>query len=438
MQAAFPRAESGAAWMPWDETADILTNDRSIDRLSLAAPLLGATGWIDMLARLVAVDTASPEGRGCETFCDTLRDLFAPLGFGLRRLEVPEALRPEGARSPVISLLGARRIGRPACTIHLPMDTAAVGTGWTREPLALARQGNRLYGLGTTRCKGAIAALWAALRAADAVGLGLRHDLVLAFTADYGEQRHSGLRHMATQGVLEGHLLALDGLAAPQVWAGALGALEYEIRINPGPALRCSPAEAAGPVLSRLMALREDVAGRHSTIPAPPEREGEPLLRPSLRIVSVRAGDGRRGGLPSCAITVMRRFTAEEGHHTAMAELNAALDGAQDGVTLTGRVLRHMEPVAEPDRGAHAGRWQQALGWGFGFRQEAFRRWGSLSPSPLGFVQQAGLGEILTGGLSRRGQLPQAPDEFTTIEDVEALGRSLLAYLADLPVIPLD
>lgn len=433
--------------MPWDDTTDILTNDRSIDRLSLAAPLLGATGWIDMLSRLVAVDTAPAADRGCELFCDTLRDLFAPLGFGLRRVETPEALCPRG---PVISLLGARRTGHPACTIHLPMDTAAAGTGWTREPLALTRQGNRLYGLGTTRCKGAIAALWAALRAADAVGLGLRHDLVLAFTADHGEQRHAGLRHMAGQGLLEGHLLALDGLAAPQIWAGALGALEYEIRISPeqasgkapgqapGQALGGSPAEAGGPVLGRLMALREEVAARRSTIPAPPEREGEPLLRPSLRIVSVRASEGRRGGLPSCTITVLRRFTAEEGHHAALAELSAALRDAPAGVTLTGRVLRHMEPVAEPDRGAHAGRWQQALGWGFGFRQEAFRRWGSLAPSPLGFVQQAGLEEILMGGLSRRGQLPRAPDEFTTIEDVEALGRSLLAYLADLPVIPRD
>jgi succinyl-diaminopimelate desuccinylase len=44
--------------------------------------------------------------------------------------------------------------------------------------------------------------------------------------------------------------------------------------------------------------------------------------------------------------------------------------------------------------------------------------------------------ELLLGGLRRAACTPHGPDEFTTIEDVESLARSVLAYLAEVPEIP--
>jgi succinyl-diaminopimelate desuccinylase len=48
----------------------------------------------------------------------------------------------------------------------------------------------------------------------------------------------------------------------------------------------------------------------------------------------------------------------------------------------------------------------------------------------MGFVQQAGIREILLGGLSRPDNNTHAPDEFTTVDDVVALARAVLLYLS--------
>ena len=49
----------------------------------------------------------------------------------------------------------------------------------------------------------------------------------------------------------------------------------------------------------------------------------------------------------------------------------------------------------------------------------------------MGWVQQAGIQEILLGGLARPDNRIHAADEYTTMADVIALSQSILAYLAN-------
>ncbi|WP_419896794.1 M20/M25/M40 family metallo-hydrolase [Roseomonas sp. USHLN139] len=413
--------------MPWEERPETDPLDAlALDRLGLAAPLLGATGWIDDLARLVAIDTAAPPGQGYGAFAALLQDMFAPLGFGLRRLTMPEeALSGAPDGGPRINLIASRRSGRPVCCLHFQMDTPPAGPGWSRPPLTLTRQGHLLYGLGTRRMKGAIAAVWAALRAADAVGLGLRFDPLLVFTTDGGQgaNPHAGLRHLAEQGVLEGHLVSLGGLAAPRLWTGSPACLDLEIRIPAG----AGAAEAALPVLSRLTALQGQL-GQGTDC----RNEG-----PRLSITTVSAEQAVDRSNAFCSLGLHRRLGAGETRESILAELDAVLrDVLPPGHTATIREVAAIPAVTEPHRGPNAGRWQQAMRWGFGFGPEAFREYGGAAPSALGFVQQAGVSEILQAGLQRLGQPAQGPDECTSIDDVEALARALLAYLADVPEFP--
>ncbi|WP_161600776.1 M20 family metallopeptidase [Teichococcus oryzae] len=421
--------------MPWDEQEALAPYaEASIDRLSMAGPLLGATGWIDELAQLVAVDTSGPEVKGCDALAALLQDQFAPLGFDMRRIPL-EAGPVDGPR---LHLIAARRNGRPVCTIPLLMDTAPANPHWTRPPLTLTRQGNRLYGLGTVSMKGAIAAVWAALRAADAVGLKLRFDPLLLFTTDGAARRWPGLRHLAEQRVAEGHVLWLNGPVAPRIWAGSLGSFELEVRVT-GCSGQCgaNAAAVAKPILSSLARLQTDLRRRTSRLPAPPEAGGG-MLRPRLSVVSVRA-PAEGDELPGCTLLLQRSFTAEEGYASALAELRAAVASAAGevpGCKVESCVARRLEPVVDPDHGPNWSRWLRALSWGFGFAPTSFRRWGGAGGSAIGFMQQAGIREILAGGLLRRGQRLHSPDEHTTVEDVEALSRAILAYLADVPQIP--
>lgn len=426
--------------VPWDDPGESeLLPEFVIDRLSMAGPLLGATGWIDRLARLVAVDTATPPDHGYQQYSGLLHDLFAPLGFDMRRIPLPAQGKPGAYTPPRDNLIATRRTGRPVCSIPIPMGTSLPG-GWARPPFTMTRDGHRLYGLGTTGAKGAVAAVWAALRAADAVGLHLRFDPVLMFIPDREGGEASGLRHLAQRGVVEGHVLCLSGPLAPRTWAGCLGSLDLEIRLT-----RCKEqpggpegaAAVARPVLSAMARLQGELRRRHSRLPAPPGMGGG-ALRPRLTVASVQTGLGQEGR-PCCTLLVNRRFTAEEGFASALQELQeAAGQGTGDafGCKVECQVVRHLCPVSDPDRGPNWARWRQALSWGFGFAPGSYRRWGGAEDTALGFVQQAGIREILTGGLKRPGRQAGVPDEYTTVEDVEALARAVLSYLADIPQIP--
>jgi succinyl-diaminopimelate desuccinylase len=92
---------------------------------------------------------------------------------------------------------------RPPFILCGHLDTVPAGEdAWTRDPLAPAREGGRLYGLGASDMKGAVAAMCIAA-ARTAAGPPLAGDLLLAFTS--GEETGSrGARAMARSGLLDG------------------------------------------------------------------------------------------------------------------------------------------------------------------------------------------------------------------------------------------
>jgi len=401
-----------------------------------------------VLDRLIAADTSFPPGAGYAAFADLLEDVFAPLGFGFRRVEVPEELwrTADGqAHGRRVNLIAApRRRSGPACGIYFHTDTVPPGPGWTRPPLALTREGGRLYGRGAADMKGGIAAAFAALAAAQAAGVGMARDPVLLFCTDEEGGLFPGIRWIAEQGLLEGdHLICLNGGAAPRIWAGCFGSLDVAVRVagraahsgDPGPD-GVNAAEEALPVLDALMALKAQVQARRSAMPAPPHFAGRPLTA-RLTIAAIESG-AKGSALPGhCRILVNRRVMPEETMAAALAEIEAAVaEGAARSAALSvaTELVGRLDPVVDPDSGGRFWpRWQASLSRGFGWPMDSFRRWGSSTSSDMGFVQSAGLAEILLGGLSRRDNGTHAADEFTTMQDVTGLARALLFHLADAP-----
>src|ERR1044072_7789935 len=198
---------------------------------------------VDELARMIAIDTSFPPGRGYPAFADLMEDLTRPLGFAHRRIEVPEALwrgadgpaagpptHPPAAPRPTLG--AARRPGKPVCGLYFHVDTVPAAAGWRRAPFRLAREDERLYGLGTSDMKGTIAAVLLALRAAEACGIELAYDPMLLFCTDEEGGLYPGVRYLAEQGMLEGHILNFNGSAAPRIWAGCFGLFNLLIRLR--------------------------------------------------------------------------------------------------------------------------------------------------------------------------------------------------------------
>ncbi|MFC7399031.1 M20 family metallopeptidase [Chelatococcus sp. GCM10030263] len=393
------------------------------------------------LALIIAADTSFPPGTGYGAFADLLERLTAPLGFDAQRVSVPQALWDAGVPDIAgerVNLIAARRNGRPVCSLYFHVDCVPPGDGWTHPPLQLTVDGRTLYGRGTADMKGTIASALAAIRAAVAVGLPLAFDPVLLFCTDEEGGLYPGIRYLAEQGLVEGHLLSFNGGAVPRIWAGCFGSLDLRIEIEGRAAHSGEPGdgvnaiEAAIPLLTALRKLKAVVEQRTSALPPPPRREGRPLTA-RLNVTAAHGGD-KGSSLPGrFTLLVNRRYAPEERFEDVLAELEMTVAEAMKGsgaLGFTTRVVGHLAPVADPT-GPHWPRWQAALSEGFGWPMESFSAYGASSSSDMGWVQAAGIREILLGGLVKPGCGAHGADEHTTLDDVMALARSILLYLAE-------
>ncbi|WFS04035.1 M20 family metallopeptidase [Rhizobium tumorigenes] len=404
---------------------------------------LGIDDAVDALARMVAVDTSFPPGLGYEAFADLMEGLLSPMGFACRREKVPARLwhveggPAQGART---NLIAERESGKPVCGLYYHVDTVPVAPGWQRDPLRLTVEGDKLYGLGAADMKGTIAATLLALRAASAEGVDLRYDPMLLLCTDEEGGLFPGIRHLADQKMLQGHILNFNGSAAPRIWAGCFGIFNLQLTIR-GHAVHAGEGnrtgtginaiESALPVMNALMALKPVVAARASMLAPPPHATGP--LRPQLTLSAIQGGTAG-GQVPAeIKILVSRRYAPEERYQDARGEIETAVHQAvaeTPGLGLSIDLVGHLIPTGDPD-GPHWPRWQKALSAGFGYRPDEFQKWGAASCSDFGYVQEAGFGpEVLLGGLGRPESCIHGPEEHTTRQDIVALAKSILAYLA--------
>ncbi len=417
---------------------------------SASTPLTRALAMIDQqvesavldLSRMIAVDTSFPPGRGYDAFADLMQELVAPLGFATERVLVPESLwRVEDgpAMGQRTNLVATRKTGKPVCGLYFHVDTVPAAPGWKTNPLSLTREGEHLTGLGAADMKGSIAAVLLALRCAATAGVALAYDPMLLLCTDEEGGLYPGVRYLAEQSRLEGHIINFNGSADARIWAGCFGLFNLLIRVHgqtthAGEGNRTGAGlnaiEGALPLLQALADLKPIVAERVSALPPPPHAKGP--LRAQLSVSAVHGGTCG-GQVPSLLeITVNRRYAPEEDFTQARQEIESTVRNAMasdSALSIDIELIGHLIPTGDPG-GPHWPRWQTAFGHGFGYEQADFRRWGAASCSDFGYVQRSGMQEVLLGGLGRPSRMVHSPGEHTTTHDVASLARSVLAYLS--------
>ncbi|WP_226102449.1 M20 family metallopeptidase [Dickeya oryzae] len=414
----------------------------SLFQQALAAIANDPDAILQDMSSMLAVDTSFPPGLGYGAFANLMESLLAPMGFRFQRVSVPESLwrSPDGsARGERVNLL-ATLPGDAAenCNLYFHVDTVPPGDGWHYPPLALSQDGERLIGRGSADMKGTIVATLAALRAAQKYRLKLRFNPVLLLCTDEEGGLYPGIRYLAEQRLFQGHMLSFNGGAAPRIWAGCFGSLDVVIRVtgrsgHSGDSVDgINAIEESLPLMNALMALKRQVEQRTSAMPPPPHFAGKPLT--SRLTLAVAQGGSKGSTLPErFELLVNRRYAPEESFDAVWQELTDCITqsmASSAALSTEYHLIGHLAPVSDPT-GPHWPRWQQALGMGFGFRADEFAAWGSSSSSDMGWVQQAGIQEILLGGLVRPDNHIHAANEYTTMSDIVALSQSILAYLAE-------
>lgn len=398
------------------------------------------------LASLIGFDTCFPPAANYPGFCDLLERMAADLGGTARRIDVPSNLwAADGVTGARTNLLLRPDLGpadAPEALIYFHTDTAPVGDDWTRPPLSLTREGDRLFGRGTADMKGCIAAVLAALRSLKDAGTPLAFRPVLAFCTDEEGGLYPGIRYLAETMDLPEVLLNLNGGATPRIWGGCFGSLDLAVTgqgvaVHSGrPDLGVNALEAMVPLLTALTTLKTQVEARTSAMPPPP---GDDPLRARLNVTAIRAGD-KGSALPGrCRIVLNRRYMPEEDVSEVRAELEKTIAAALTGTALVDwniAEIGHLPPVSDPS-GPWTDRWTQARAEATDTPVTAFTTYGSGTSSDFGWVQKAGIRHMLLGGLMRPEANVHGPDEFTTVQDIEALARSVALFLrADFKTSP--
>lgn len=394
---------------------------------------------VDDLGRMVATDTTFPPGAGYEAFSTLMEKILAPLRMTTRRVTLPETLwRVEGgpAYGPRINLIADSEGDLPACSLYFHVDTVCAARGWTQDPLRLTEKDGTLYGLGVADMKGAIAAAVHALRVAQKTGLRLGYRPQLLLCTDEEGGLYPGIRYLAEQELIDGHLLNFNGSAGPRIWGGCFGSFNLQVTVDGFATHAADRAqqgvnaiEAALPMMQAVQDMRPAISAKSSALPVQP---GDDPLRPQISITV--ANGGTCGGQVPDRFTflVSRRYAPEEDFATARAEIEAAMRAAcPSGASVRFDLIGHLTPVLDPE-GPHYPRWVRAVQEGFGYAAEDFVKYGAASASDSGYVQQAGVAqEIILGGLIRPTSNAHGAEEHTTRADLAALSRTILSYLAE-------
>ena len=415
-----------------------------MDRLQAGLDWIGgaeATVIAD-LAALVGFDTSYPPGRNYPELAAWMASRLAGLGFTSRTVEVPEPLwkvygtDADGARVNLVAENAA--LGPPTLGIYGHVDVVPAGNGWSTPPFALTRRGEWLHGRGAADMKGAVASLLLALDAAHRHGVPLRHSPRLLICTDEEGGAYPGIRYLAEQGWVPGHLVCLDGGTMPRRWLGAFGSLELllEVEGRAGHAGQHGSGdnalERAVPMLAALLALKPVVEARVSGLTG---RDGAPL-RPILAVTTCQAGVKANIVPDLCRVRLNRRYAPEEGDETPLAEIKAVLAAAAPpGTRWRLHVTGHLASVQGADRGPNVAGFVEAMRRGLRLPQDAAAAWGATSSSDMGWVQRArpaGAGsEILIAGAIDGDSRVHMADERVRVEDLLGLARGILLYLAD-------
>jgi len=131
----------------------------------------------DMAARLVATDTVS--SRGNAALMGELGDRLDAAGFRVRLQTWGEGPH---AKANLVAVAGPPERDGLVVSGHLDVVPFADQPGWTRDPLCLAFEGDRVYGRGTSDMKVFLAQCVDAAARLDLAAL--RRPVVFVFTAD--------------------------------------------------------------------------------------------------------------------------------------------------------------------------------------------------------------------------------------------------------------
>ncbi|MCK9572092.1 MAG: M20 family metallopeptidase [Candidatus Omnitrophica bacterium] len=177
-----------------------------------------------LIQKLISIDSQNPPGNEKEIAC-FVQKFFLDLGIKSRIYE----FRPR--RSNLVAVLkGSNSNHKLLLTPHL--DTVPAGKSWKLPAFSGLIRKDRIYGLGSTDCKGNLAVMMEAVNSIVEDGMIFDYDLVLAATADEESGSDLGLIPLIKRKILKVDAALVLDADDFEVVVAQKGLLHLKVRIS--------------------------------------------------------------------------------------------------------------------------------------------------------------------------------------------------------------
>lgn len=255
----------------------------------------------------------------------------------------------EGRENAVATGPGAGDGPTLALSGHIDVVPADPESAWESDPWTLRREGDRVYGRGTSDMKGGLAAMLLAVAVLAEEGVDLAGDLYVQSTIEEEDGGVGGLLSVLERGYVPDAAIVPEPFGLPNVGIASAGVMFFDVTV-PGKKAHAawghqgvSAFDKACHVRGALNALNDE---RQASIDFPPAYGADPSLEGHVTNINVGVVEG--GDWPASVpaeVTMKGRVGWPPGE--SRADVREAIEGAIEAAASEDEWLAQHPPTVE-------------------------------------------------------------------------------------------
>ncbi len=422
-----------------------------LERIYEEVDNLGRHQIMDIMTKLVGVDTTVPPGNTYREYVDLISPYFKKLGYSLEEVIMPDELVkqiPYPLEGPRVNLVATKDFGQKKFVcFYGHMDVVpAPNDGekkWRFPPFeATMIKSGKIYGRGTSDMKGAMACLILALQIIEKLKLTPKFNIRVMNCTDEEIGTYPGVRYLEERGYVKDIIFCMEGVINPIIPVGAAGALNVNVETIGRSChsgmnfMGVNALEEMVPILVELMKLKKIVEERESAdIPGVrPSDTGERMnMSPMFNLDIIRSGEKENIVPDLCTLTINRRYIPDEKYEDVIQEIQDAIDrGKAKSKALDVKVTyKYDYPAFKNDQNSPANlRIKKVMNLVQGVSEDEIAIVGSSGSTDMGFLTNY---DVIIHGNSSVVSNSHGVNETIKLKDILTYIKEIIVFLcADL------
>ncbi len=408
---------------------------------------------MDILRKLVSIDTTVPPGDSYREYVDAISPYFKELSYNLEEVIVPDNLVkqiPYPLKGPRINLVATKEFGKDQdITFFGHMDCVPASDEgaekWRFPPFepTMIKSG-KIYGRGVADMKGSMVCLILALQLIEKLKLTPRYNIRVLNCTDEEIGLYPGIRYLAEQGYVRGTAFCMDFSIDPILLMGAAGNLDVEVEAigrssHSGLSfLGINALEGMVPILVELMNLKKEVEERQSEdIPGFPRYKTSEKrnMTPLFNLDIIEAGKKSNIIPDLCRLTINRRIIPDEIYEEVKQEISDAIErGKQKSNLLEVKTTYKYDypPLRVDINAPDIQRIKKVIKLVQNIPEEKLRIIGMAITFDAGYVAQIlNTQDIILRGVANAGSNAHRVNETIKLKDIKTFIKEILVFLCE-------